>query len=440
MRRVLMGVSWSTGARAVYMLAQWLQLAVVAHATDPATVGAYGLALAIAVPIYQFANSGLRVEFVTGRASSPARFVIYLVFRYVTVIASLLLTAAIALIFYPFELQFVIRGVSLVKAGESLADILHAWLQRQHRFDMIFMALAARGLSGLLAFVIVFGLGGNLALALTLQFISAFLCLLIVDLRYVIRVSGTPVGLWRRYLFPPKRRVRFGGARLAPRLGISDTLFRRRALFFHASWLGAAGFGAALVHNIPRYFVEARMGLDELGYFTALYYVIHAGSMLITSGTMTLLQPMSRMIANHQLRRLMMTIAGSIAVIAVGSAMGWIIFYFFGAELLGLIYGAEYAAYADVFLILLVGGFFRFVWLFLGQVIIAWRYFRLHFVGAALSVLITIIASWLMIGDDGFYSVCASVIASYVGATGLYVLMLVLLAGTLLRGRMATAL
>ena len=43
----------------------------------------------------------------------------------------------------------------------------------------------------------------------------AGICLLLIDMPYVVRVSGLPLKHWLRYLFPAKRRIRFGAVRLA---------------------------------------------------------------------------------------------------------------------------------------------------------------------------------------------------------------------------------
>jgi O-antigen/teichoic acid export membrane protein len=286
----------------------------------------------------------------------------------------------------------------------------------------MFVGLSVRGIAGALSFAAVFALGGSLTEALALQFVTGLLALGGLDLLFVLRTSRLPARAWWSHFLPPPRRLRFGGSTpgWGGPLALVGTLRGRRDLLFHSSWLGAAGFGGSFIHNVPRYFVEARMGLEAVGYFTALHYVIHAGSMIVISASVMLLYPMSRMIAQNELRRLMMLITGAVLAILVGSIAVWITFFFFGELILGLLYGKDYAAYLNVLLILLMGGCFRFLWLFLSYVLIAWRRFRLHFVLMSLCVAAATISCWLLIDGQNLVGAAFAVIATYLFTTALY--------------------
>jgi O-antigen/teichoic acid export membrane protein len=433
--RLLKGVSLGMSARAVYVFCQWLQIAIVARAAEPAVVGAYGLALAIATPIFLFCNSSLRAEFLTLSRSSPARFAIYFVLRIGMACVALALTGLLGILLYPLDLFLVILLVGLMKAAEAIGDILQAWLERRRRFDMVLVTLSVRGLSGALSFLIVFALGGTLAQALLLQVLTVLLLLALCDLRLVVRTSRLPARMWLCHFFPSEHRLQFGGTITRPPgvLAIPDTLFRRRHLLFRTSWLGAAGFGTSLIHNIPRYIVEARMGLDALGYFTALYYVIHAGSMLVTSGTAALLHPMSKLIASRDFGRLAALVVLAAAGILGGSAIVWLVFFFFGERILAMLYGPEYAVYTAAFLVILAAGSLRFIWMFLCQALIAWRRFATHFVLITVCLILSFLIYWMTISNESFDSIGYGMAASYFFAVLIYISVLLILG--LLNGR-----
>jgi O-antigen/teichoic acid export membrane protein len=328
-----------------------------------------------------------------------------------TITTALALVTVVGAVFYPLGLFLIIVAVGLVKGAESATDILHAWLQRHHRFDLILVSLTCQGLAAFLAFLIVFAAGGNLLEALLLQIAFAIFLLLANDARLVIRISRRPIGVWLRF-FKPLRVLQ---ASAAPGLvaTLRGTLRKHRAILFHSWWLGSASFCAALTHNIPRYVIEARMGLDYLGYFTALYYVIHAGNMVVGSAIQVILGPMSRLVVAGRQRQLLSLIVAFTSFILFGGVVGWVVFYRYGALILASIYGKPYAAFIVLFLILLAGGVLRYLNLFLSQVIVAWREFRLHFVLSLAAVGLMLAVALALIETSDFRSIGYAVVIAY---------------------------
>jgi O-antigen/teichoic acid export membrane protein len=112
----------------------------------------------------------------------------------------------------------------------------------------------------------------------------------------------------------------------------------------------------ALNPNLPRYFIEAMLGLGELGLFAAMAHFVVAGRMPVTAVCQAAFPRLADLYAagdrvafRHLLVRLM-------GFALLPGLVGLVVAIAFGHELLGLIYGPRFAEGADLFpWIMLVG-------------------------------------------------------------------------------------
>ena len=160
--------------------------------------------------------------------------------------------------------------------------------------------------------------------------------------------------------------------------------------------VGLAGLLVSLNLNLPRYFVEAQLGLELLGYFAALSYVLVAGLFVVNAlgeASVSRLARLYRDGAGGAYLRLLLGIAGLGAACGlVGLALAWLA----GAPLLRLLYAEDYAAYAGLFGMIMLAAPLRYAAGVLQFGLTAARHFRLQFALQAVLVVRWQNDCWLM--------------------------------------------
>jgi O-antigen/teichoic acid export membrane protein len=137
--------------------------------------------------------------------------------------------------------------------------------------------------------------------------------------------------------------------------------------------LGLAGFLVSLNPNIPRYFVERLFGERELGIFAAMAYILVVGNTVVSA----LAQAANPRLATYYaaghmtlFRTLLFKLVGvGVTLGCIGTIVSW----FAGREILVLVYGIEYGAYASVFVWLMVAAGIGYVASFLTYAMLAAR-------------------------------------------------------------------
>src|ERR1700753_1964641 len=87
--------SWTFVGNVIYSGCQWCMLVVLAKLGNPTMVGQYGLALAIATPVYALSTLQLRAVLTTG-VHERIHFGEYLGFRLLTTVISMLVIFGMA--------------------------------------------------------------------------------------------------------------------------------------------------------------------------------------------------------------------------------------------------------------------------------------------------------------------------------------------------------
>lgn len=248
---------WTLGGNIIYAACQWGMLVAIAKLGTPAMVGQFALGLAICAPIFMLTNLQLRAVQATD-ARHEYRFGHYLALRLLgTSLALVAILAVTMLAGYRRETSFVVLGVALAKAAESISDVLYGLLQNRECLDKISIAMIGRGIASLTAMAIV--------LYLTREIVTAVFVLALVWCTWLLTYE---CGVARSMLHAASGDF-FRPAWQADRL----------KMLVHLSLpLGMVMLLLSLNANIPRYFVEHYLGEAALGYFSAMAYVVVAGS------------------------------------------------------------------------------------------------------------------------------------------------------------------
>src|SRR5215470_16896299 len=143
--------SWTFVGNVIYAACQWGILVMLAKIGNPEMVGQFGLALAIAMPVFALSSLQLRALLTTD-VHERIPFGEYLGFRLTTTVLSMLIIAGIPLFMHHrWDSTLVILGVGLAQALEAVSDLYYALMQFHEHMDRIAKSMIVRGILGLVA-------------------------------------------------------------------------------------------------------------------------------------------------------------------------------------------------------------------------------------------------------------------------------------------------
>ena len=153
--------------------------------------------------------------------------------------------------------------------------------------------------------------------------------------------------------------------------------------------------------NIPRYFVEGYVGRAGLGIFVALTYPLVATTTVVIALGQSASPRMARAYAEGNragfadvLKKLVLV---GVAMGAIGIAGALLL----GRPALDLLYGPEYAAFADVFVWLMVGSAISDVGGFMGFAMTAAGLLRIQPILLVISCLVCAVLALVWVPDEG---------------------------------------
>jgi O-antigen/teichoic acid export membrane protein len=410
--------AWVLTGNVVYAACQWGMIVALAKLGSSLMVGQFSLGLAIATPVLMFTNLHLRAVQATD-ARRLYSFKEYLKLRGVTTVAAIATIGGIAWFeHYEHKTTMVILAVGIVKGIETISDIHYGLFQLHDRLDQTGISMMIRG-------------------ALSVTVLSAGL--------YLTRdvfwgcVGLALVWLAALLLFDVRRARHF--VLHSQKLRQPTNWTGRRILELHVQglqrqWnlmrlalpLGLVTTMASINLNMPRYFIEARLGVHQLGIFSALAYATVALTLISDSLGHCAIPRMSRLYAGGQLAEFRSIL---LQLSAVGCALGLAglaVAKVLGTRLLAVFYSPEYAVDSSVFIVLMLATAIHCIAGMLTSGIMAARCFRVQVPMFALVVASTALACYLLVPTSGL---TGGALAMVIGAVVRLVLAVVLV-GSLL--------
>jgi O-antigen/teichoic acid export membrane protein len=378
--------SWTIIGNLIYALCQWLILIGISKIGNVLMVGQYSLALAITAPIFMFSSLQLRGILATDKKNSYS-FGHYLGLRIITTsISSILLILFLIFSNYPLETKAVILIVILIKAVETISEIIYGLQQKNERMDKISISLIIKGFVSMIVFSIVLNFSRSILISLLCSLLVYILVLIFIDIKQGRKVEK---------LMPVIRPVKL------------------KKLVILSFPLGLAMLLISLNSNIPKYFIENNLGIKELGYYSAIAYIVIAGSTIINALGQSASPRLahffsSNMSASYKslLFRLLLMSFG------IG-LLGVIVVIFLGEPILSIIYQSEYRKYNNIFLFVMITALFSYLAAILGYSMTAMRVFKAQpFIFLSVTM-ITFLASYFLIPTKGLVGATyATIIAS----------------------------
>jgi len=262
--------------------------------------------------------------------------------------------------------------------------------QKHQRMDLFARSLALRGVMGFVAFsTVLVLLGGNVIHALASLSCTGGVVWLIHD-----RIIGN-------------RNVKEG-----PNFGSNlkgSGIDRTFKLIRLALPLTIVAFLGALITNIPRYLIEGYLGLEALGIFASIAYIVTLGMLVVNSAGQAMLSQLSTSIQelDHTGFRRLLTILLMVGIVlgVCGTGVAW----FLGEEILVLIYGESFSPYADLFILLMIAGTAAYIVSCLNFAAIAQRQFTQLLGPFSLGCLSVLVCSYFLINEIGLTGVAIAI-------------------------------
>lgn len=367
------GFAWTLAGNGLYAFTQWVVLSLVAKLGGRQMLGEYALAVALTAPVAMLAHLNLRSVLATD-VDGRHPFADYLAVRFGVSGLALAVMAALGLAFgRSWEMAAVIFMTGLAQTSDTVSDAYYGAMQRRDEMDRIARSMMARGILAAAAMGIVLWVSGSLVYAVAAMAAARLLVLASYDQR-----RG-----W------------------AGETGVGTGWQGARSILRQAIPLGLVLMLVSLNTNVPRYVIERRMGIGELGAFAAVASFVTAGATIVNALGQAATPKLARLASGLDPKGFL-RLAGKLG--ATGLALG--VAAVAGAALLGrfvltVAYRPEYAGYSGLLIAVMAAAIPGYVAVALGYAVTAARAFDAQVPLFCLAAATCGAASWLLVPQFG---------------------------------------
>lgn len=382
--KILKNITWTFSSNLFSAISKWLVLVIIANILSPLEVGIYSLAFAISAPITLFANMKLRSLYITDKSPD---FFNYVSGRNILSGLAIILLLSISIIFYPSYI-LIIMIVGLSKILDLQSDIYYALPHNVNDMDIIGKLMIVKNIIMLAVFSFTLILSQSLTLSLIMQ--------LIIQLAFVFLVEKKLINA--KY----------------PTIQTSFSFKAVKKILVLGLPLGVVQMVVSLKTNVPRYFLEFYESAEVLGYYSALAYILTVGNLMMSAVSQNFLPNLSRKIKDKQYSGFKNNIL-YLSLFSIVLGLTFVIFsVFWGEVFLGFVYGPEYAEYSDVLIIMSVAILVSFVGWIYDTGLMALRYISIQPKVSLVSLIISVLISFILVEKYGIYGVTFTLIIANV--------------------------
>ena len=169
---------------------------------------------------------------------------------------------------------------------------------------------------------------------------------------------------------------------------------------------------SSLNTNIPRIFIEKYLGNEQLGYYASISYIIVAGNIIITSLGQSMAPRLSKLASSNNLLAFNQTLRKLVLFSFSLGLLCFITVFFFGKDILRIIYTPEYANYSNLLTWFTVVSTIDFTSTFFGYALTALKKFKIQPKIAIMWTVSSVFLSYLLIPEYGLFGSVLSLIIS----------------------------
>lgn len=372
-------LAWGVMGNVVFALTQWLILISLARIGSPEDVGILTIVTAIVTPIFMFGDMAMNDAHTVDDLSEFKR-ADYFALRIIGALTASVGCVVASYLWYGDQTTIFAAAMALVvvKFIGSQMQLNYGVYQREQRVDLVALSNVTRGIFGLIGFALVFWMTKDLWAALLAQ---AAVWLLV--LRFADRRSLATLGVMNRFgsIFTSNWR----------------TILK---LFI---WLLPLALTAVLVNatmSAPRLVLASAADLAAVGVFGAIAFIDTGFSVAINAIGFASASRLRTAARNGNRRRFILL---SLKLVALTTSIGCVIFlggWFFGEEILWLLYGTDFVN-MSVFILIIGATALRSAFAPLQVALTAghvlWRRFFIN----AMAFLFTLVSALILVPDLG---------------------------------------
>ena len=383
------------GGQLSYVLSQMLVLVALARFGGVEATGAFGVAMAIATPVFLLANMGLR----TGLATDARRAHAFSTYTGLATVTGVL-GVAFCVAFGTRILQTEVNGtllaiIALQKWVESLCNVCYGAFQLRNRMNRVAVSLTLRGWTSAILFTGLLAAGVPVAEAFIAQLVVWILVLVFHDYPNASRLLDGRIAL-------PQFRRRPMGALVIENLPLS-----------------LSGFVNALANSLPRLVLDRVYGLEAVGIFTVIAYVLQAGTMVVNAVNQALLGRFAALRLQQTSLPQIRAITRRLLLVAAGlSVLGVAVVAIFGKTALALGFGPAFAAGAPTLVLIALALSTKLFGIVPQALIHADRRFGLFLIYEALSLALGFTLLVVLVPDYGLIGAGLSILIVAVARLG----------------------
>ncbi|ALS77874.1 hypothetical protein AUO94_04075 [Planococcus kocurii] len=380
--------SWSFLGSLIYALTQWFLIIIIAKLGSPTDAGVYSLGLAISAPIIMFINLNLRAIQSTDLSIELG----FSTFKFTRILGLILFVLTFLTIIivanYSFEITIILLLIALNKIIESYSDLYYGLFQYHERLDLVSKSYIYRGIIGTIFFGISYYLFKELKIALVFMFTIWLLVLIIYDVK-----NG------KKFLINTPKIVEKNKMLVLVKLGLP---------------LGLVGLIASLNVNIPRITIERYLTLEDLGYFSVIFYLVLIIGKFMTSVSSAVLPRMANLYQNGNKIAFMKILNIVFCLLTLFSVVLILSSYYFGSEILEIAYGAEYSSFKMLLVYIMIYGLFEYLGFVFEVALNAIKYYKHRLSIEILAMIFMILSSIILIPEAGLKGAAIALIISAV--------------------------
>jgi O-antigen/teichoic acid export membrane protein len=307
----------------------------MAHKNAYEQIGKYSYALSVVTPIAVFSSLNLRYIYVADN-NKKFEFIHYWALRVILFIAfGLILYTFSILWFENVIVLFLILGVFCYKAFEAMSDMFFATHHKAERNKYISRSIVIRSVLIFAAFTICFSRTKNIEMSLVFIILSYIFSFFLIDYKGLPEKEKNEITpLWSFFTEFKKK----------------DFRCKLSKLFFIGLPMGISSLIYSLIVVVPRFFIDTFIGVEELGFFSAIYYLFSAlllVSIAFADASMPRFVKLYHVKNVYQFKKLLFSYLISVVIIFL---IGSCIIYYAGDTILALAYGSDFRQFRLLFL------------------------------------------------------------------------------------------
>lgn len=386
---------------AFFMASQFLIIIILARLGNAEVVGEFGLMLAITGPVYMFFTMQIRNKVTSEESNSSAYIEIVILNAILATIISLgicFITKASSDVTQLVFIYLLAKNVQLV------SELVYGILQQQEKLHEVGFSNFIKGISSTFLFFIFYYFTRDILLATLSIGLSWLVTLLIYD---ISKINMNKKRNIKDYLKLPDdmKKVSYLYRALLP-LGIISLLY-------------------SLNTNITRYFITYYTDTEQLGYFTALSYLMIAGNTLVGAIGQSFCNKLSRY-SDRESKSDFNKLFNKLVVFGLMLGLvSTLLTFYLGEFLLYILFGSDYIEYSSLLTLLMAATIFRYPAEFMGYATIATKTYKNELPQLIFMLIATCICAFLLIPIWGLYGAAVTLlVGSCITAIGRFVIIL----------------